>query len=104
MDVRHDDPELEKAETDPNYNGGLDLKVVRAIRKVLSIIRNIVENETQLYGRKGLRFEKLKGNRSHQHSLRLNDQWRLIVEIEKRPGPNSNVCVVKGFEDYHKGK
>jgi proteic killer suppression protein len=101
MHARHDDAELEKAETDPNYNGGLDLKLVRALRKVMNIIRNHAQNETQLIAFRGLNFEQLKGKRSHQHSLKLNDQWRLIVEIEKRPGPNNNVCVVKGIEDYH---
>ena len=32
---------------------------------------------------KSMRFEKLKGARSHQFSLRLQDQWRLILEIER---------------------
>lgn len=26
------------------------------------------------------RLEKLKGNRSHQHSIRVNDQWRICFE------------------------
>ncbi len=101
MDARHDDPELEKAETDPNYKGGLDLKRVRALRKVMNIVRNYIRNESQLRFYPGLNYEPLKGNRSHQHSMRLNDQWRLIIEIEKRPGPNNNVCVVKGIEKHY---
>ena len=27
----------------------------------------------------GLRLERLKGQRYHQHSIRLGDQWRLIL-------------------------
>jgi proteic killer suppression protein len=67
------------------------------------IVRSMVKNESQLHGFKGLHFEQLQGNRSHQHSMRLNKKWRLIVEFEKRPGPNNNVCVVKGIENYHRG-
>jgi len=26
------------------------------------------------------RLEKLKGNRSHQHSIRINNQWRICFE------------------------
>lgn len=100
MELRHDDNELARVEFDPNYSGGFAESVVRAFRKVMNIIRN-VQNESELYHWRGLRFEKLKGNKSHQHSLRLNDQWRLIVEIEHRSGSNSNICVVKDIEDYH---
>jgi proteic killer suppression protein len=101
MDARHNDPDLEAAETDPDYRGKLDTKLVRALVKVMNIVRNFAQNETQLYAFRGLRFEQLEGDRSHQHSLRLNDQWRLIVEIEKRPGPNNNVLVVMEIDDYH---
>jgi proteic killer suppression protein len=37
-------------------------------------------DERDLYALKGLRYEKLKGDRQGQHSLRLNKQFRLIVE------------------------
>src|SRR5688500_9319145 len=103
MDVRHNDPDLERAELAPTYEGEIDAKIVRAIKRRLNYIRNTVQNETQLWGHKGLHFEKLKGKRSHQYSIKLNDQWRLILEFEERPGPNSNICVVINYEDYHKG-
>jgi toxin HigB-1 len=41
----------------------------------------------------------LKGNRSSQHSMRLNKQWRLIVEFEG-VAPNKLVAVIS-IEDYH---
>lgn len=98
MKVRYDDDELERLESDPEYSGGFETPIVRAIRKVLNLIRG-VPNETSLYKWPSLRFEKLKGARSHQRSLRLNDQWRLIVEIEE--GEDGNTIIVKGVEDYH---
>ncbi len=48
---------------------------------------------------RSLRFERLKGKRAHQHSMRLNDQWRLILEISK--GNPENMVFVVGIEDYH---
>jgi proteic killer suppression protein len=62
------------------------------------LIRNAVD-ERDLREVKANHFEKLKGAREHQHSMRLNDQWRLIVEIEGK-GPNKKLIVV-GIEDYH---
>ena len=43
------------------------------------------------------RLEKLSGNRAGQHSIRINDQWRICFEWPDRsPGPG-NVEIV----DYH---
>jgi len=45
----------------------------------------------------GNRLEALKGDRKGQHSVRINDQWRICFEWPKgAPGP-SNVEIV----DYH---
>lgn len=48
---------------------------------------------------KSLRYEKLVGDRSGQHSIRLNDQWRLVVRIED-DGDGRRVVVVE-VADYH---
>jgi proteic killer suppression protein len=45
----------------------------------------------------GNRLEALKGNRKGQHSIRINDQWRICFEWpDGSPGP-ANVEIV----DYH---
>jgi toxin HigB-1 len=99
MEVRHDNSELEDDETDPEYQGRWQF-ILKQFRKVMNLVRQ-ARNEVELHNWKSLRLEKLKGNRSHQHSMRLNDQWRLIVEFIARTGPNNNVCAVKDIEDYH---
>jgi proteic killer suppression protein len=48
---------------------------------------------------KGLHFEKLQGARAHQRSVRLNKQWRLILELVDTK-PEKTVRVI-GIEDYH---
>jgi proteic killer suppression protein len=83
---------------DRDFTGGLDRSIVRAFRKIVGFVVQ-ANDERDLYAYKALHFEKLKGNRSHQRSLRLNKQFRLIIEI--RPMRPKNVVVVIGIEDYH---
>lgn len=99
MDVHHDDRELEGMELNPDYQGVWQ-SIAERFRRVMNIVRQ-AKNEVELHNWKGLRLEKLKGKRSHQHSMRLNDQWRLIVEFISRSGPNNNLCSIKSIEDYH---
>lgn len=52
---------------------------------------------TDLSALPGNRFEALKGDRSGQYSIRINDQWRICFTWAKgKPGP-SDVEIV----DYH---
>lgn len=98
MDVRFADAALDRLETDRKYDAGFAQSIVTAFRKRMQLIRS-APDERVFYQLKSLNFEKLKGNRSHQHSMRLNDQWRLIIEFEG-DAPNK-VVVVVGVEDYH---
>lgn len=98
MEVRHDDRTLEEVEFDKASTAGFDPAIVKAFRKTMQSLRAAVD-ERDIRARKGARFEKLSGQRSHQHSIRLNDQYRLIVELEGE-APNKTVVIV-GIEDYH---
>ena len=59
------------------------------------------ESEQDLYALKGLRFEKLSGKRGKegQGSLRLNNQWRLILVIEK--DDQGKYILIIDIVDYH---
>lgn len=98
MDVLFEDQRLARLEVDPKYDGGFGQVVVTAYRKRMQFIRNAVD-ERDFYSMKSLRFEKLKGSRSHQHSMRLNDQWRLVIQF-KGVSPNKVIAVIS-IEDYH---
>jgi proteic killer suppression protein len=98
MDVEFANDDLDKLETDQAFNGGHSAAIVKAYRKRLAFIRACLD-ERAFYPMRSLNFEKLKGNRSHQYSMRLNDQWRLILEIKK--GSPKNKIVILGIEDYH---
>jgi proteic killer suppression protein len=65
----------------------------------MAAIRAAVD-ERDLYAMKSLFYKKLKGERSQQKSMRLNDQWRLVVEVEiDREG--ATTIVIRAVEDYH---
>jgi len=98
MEVEFADDQLERLESDADFNAGYGLEVVRGFRKVMRFIRS-AEDERDFRNMRSLRFERLKGDRDHQHSIRINRQWRLIVEL--RQCSPKNVVVVQDIEDYH---
>jgi proteic killer suppression protein len=98
MEIEYRNPDLDRLETDGTFTAGFSRDIVKAFRKRVQAIRAAVD-ERDLFAIRGNRFEKLKGNRSHQYSMRLNDQWRLILEI-KQSSPK-NVIIVIDIEDYH---
>src|SRR5205814_412913 len=98
MDVAHDDPDLERLETDITFSGGRAQSLVRQFRRLMNLVHS-VPNETELYKFPSRHFEKLKGKRKHQHSLRLDDQWRLVVELETRE--QGTLIRIKEIVDYH---
>ena len=98
MEIEYKDADLYRLETDASFTCGYGRDLVRAFRKRIQAIRAAID-ERDLIAVRGNNFEKLKGNRSHQCSMRLNDQWRLILEI-KTASPK-NIIVVINVEDPH---
>lgn len=98
MEVRHDDASLERLEADPRYTAGFDAAIVKAYRKRMQVIRAALD-ERVFYAMKSLHYEKLKGDRVGQRSMRLNDQWRLILRIEE--DDTGKLVVIVSIDDYH---
>lgn len=98
MDIEFSNLDLQRLETDEDFAAGYSKAIVRAYRKVIRFIRS-ASDERDFRSMRSLNFEKLKGERSHQHSLRINQQWRLIIEI--KVSTPKNVIIVIGIEDYH---
>ena len=98
MDVRFEDPSLEKLEVDPKYTAGLDAALVKAFRKRLQFIRAAID-ERAFYAMKSLHYEKLKGDLAGQRSMRLNDQWRLILRLEE--DDTGKLVVIVSIADSH---
>lgn len=97
MRVRSADRKLARLEVEADCTAGFGLDVVKAFRRRMQQIRAAVD-ERLFYSLKSLHYEKLKGQRRHQRSMRLNDQFRLVVEIEATA---PRTLVVVSIEDYH---
>ena len=97
MDVDFKDAAYDRLETDPEYTAGFSSAVVSAYRKRMQFIRDALD-ERDFYAMRSMRFEKLKGKRKHQYSMRLNNQWRLILELLNRDG--RKVVLIVQIEDY----
>ena len=98
MDVEHSDSDLERLELDAKFGGKWSQSVVKAFRKRMQTIR-AASDERDFYALKSLHFEKLEGKRAHQHSMMLNDQFRLVVELHGEAP--SKVVTIVSIEDYH---
>ena len=98
MEVKFSNHNLDRLETDIEFNAGFSREIVRAFRKRMQFIRASLD-ERSFYIMRSLHFEKLKGKRSHQYSMRLNKQWRLIIEFKK--ANTDTTVVVVGIKDYH---
>jgi len=84
----------EEREYAPN---GWDPTVVRSYRKKVQLIV-AARDERDLYQMRGLRMEKLKGDRLGQTSMRLNDQFRLILTFRTE---GDRMAVLLEVVDYH---
>ena len=98
MKVRFEDAALDRLETDAEFTAGFQASIVTAFRRRMQQIRSAPDERT-FYALKSLHFEKLRRSKPGDHSMRLNDQWRLIVRFEGE-GEKKTVVVVK-ITDYH---
>ena len=97
MDVRFKDDSLDRLEKEKD-DGSWPAAVVKAYLRLVQRIRS-APDERVFRTMGSLRFKKLRGKRKGQWSMRLNDQWRLILEFEGQ-GADRVVWIVK-ITDYH---
>ena len=71
-----------------------DSRILRTALRKLAILDAVVVLD-ELRVPPGNRLEALKGNRAGQHSIRINDQWRICFTWT--PNGPANVTIV----DYH---
>ncbi|XSG82961.1 MAG: type II toxin-antitoxin system RelE/ParE family toxin [Methyloligella sp. ZOD6] len=73
---------------------GFPSNLVRSTVRKLTMIENAVVLE-DLRSPPGNRLEALKGDRKEQHSIRINDQWRICFEWTDAGAENVEIT------DYH---
>jgi proteic killer suppression protein len=98
MEVEFGTKELERLATDPEYTADYPPEVLKTFRRRVQFI-DAAPNDLALRNMRSLRFEKLKGGRAGQRSIRLNDQWRIILVLRTEQG--QRVARILSIEDYH---
>ena len=84
--------------TDRPEQSGVPPTLIQSLRRKLHFIKNAPDERT-LREWKSLHYEKLKGDRAGQRSIRLNDRMRLVFEIDDQSRPPK--ARIHGVEDYH---
>ena len=54
---------------------------IQGFFKCMGVIKYAVD-EREFYKKKSLHYEKLEGSRKGERSMKLNDGWRLILEMK----------------------
>jgi proteic killer suppression protein len=98
LEVIFADDGLHELENNERCRSRFSSDIVRAYRRLLRFIRD-ARDERDLRAWPGKHFEKLKGDRSHQYSMKIDSQWRLIFEIEG--ASPKNVIHIIEIADYH---
>jgi len=96
--IEYRDPTLRRLAEDPEYKPKRwSRDVITSYRKKLNIIAAATD-ERDLRSLRGLHLEALKGDRKGQSSIRLNDQYRLILTFTTG---QARVAIILDLTDYH---
>ena len=98
MDFDFGDKNLWRVWNDAASSLGHGVEVDNKFRDRVRFIRN-AKDERDLRAMKSLHFERLKGARKHQWSIRVNSQWRLMLQWEETDAGKR--MLLMGVEDYH---
>lgn len=100
MLIEFSSDELDKAETDARFRPPFAAGVLKAYRKQLNSLHSATD-ERDLRANKGLNFEKHRSLPGH-HTVRLNDQYRVLVRLEGE-APHKTLVIV-AITDHHDKK
>lgn len=99
MRFRFEDDALERLYSDASFHHpSLGRDLTRQFRKTMQLIAAAVDDR-DLRNYRGLRLEKLAGRRTGQHSVRLNNQFRLILRFET--DDQGRLVTIVELTDYH---
>ncbi|OXE36455.1 MAG: plasmid maintenance system killer protein [Phenylobacterium zucineum] len=97
MEVVFADTTLELIETVDAGVTRLPIAVIKSARRKLTLLRAAADDRS-LRNWKSLHYEKLRGDREGQRSIRLNDQYRLVFTLSDKEPVTVTVIAI---EDYH---
>lgn len=98
MEIEYRDKRLALIPTVRAAETRLPVSVIKSLREKLVVI-SAAPDERTLRNWKSLHYEQLKGDRQGQKSIRLNDQYRLLLEVDDSHSPPK--VILLGVDDYH---
>lgn len=98
MRIEFANAELALIETDEAGSTRLPVAVIKSARRKLTVLRAAIDDRS-LRNWKSLHYEKLRGDREGQRSIRLNDQYRMVFELDEETEPQT--ATILKIEDYH---
>lgn len=97
MEIIFLDPTLALIEGDEAGQTRLPVAVIKSARRKLMVLRAAVDDRL-LRNWKSLHYEKLRGDREGQRSIRLNDQFRMVFTLSESEPLTATILAI---EDYH---
>ena len=99
LDLEFDDDNLQRLYQDPSFRvPRLGPDLTKQFRRKVGFIEN-ASDDRDLATMQSMRLEKLAGDRAGQHSIRLNDQFRLALKLRTHDG--RRIATVVEIVDYH---
>ena len=86
MKVRYADSQTELIETDQAHRLRLPVVVIKMARRRIRVLRQC-RDERDIRAIPSFHYEKLSGERDGQKSIRINDQWRIILHVDRECDP-----------------
>lgn len=99
MKIVFADKKLALIDTDRAGETQLSIGIIKSARRKLVVLRAAVDDRS-LRNWKSLHYEKLKGDREGQRSIRVNDQYRMIFELDETTEPEPTITILE-IKDYH---
>jgi proteic killer suppression protein len=99
MEIEFADSELAAIETANAGKTGFPVPVIKSAQRKLTALR-AAPDDRLLRNWKSLHYEKLKGDRDGQRSIRINEKYRLVFTLDSDATPQK--VTILAIEDYHK--
>lgn len=98
MEVVFGDSLLALIETDDAGRTKLPVAVIKSARRKLTVLRAATDDRS-LRSWKSLHYEKLRGDKDGLRSIRINDQFRMVISLDETTSPQT--VTILAIEDYH---
>ena len=99
MDIEFAVSDLALIETDDAAKTKLPIGVIKSARRKLTLLRAAIDDRS-LRNWKSLHYEKLKGDKEGQRSIRINEKYRIVFLLDSDSEPQK--ATILSIEDYIK--